>query len=147
MNGGAIKPVEKVTKKKHEMLNTFKAMFSSKRMIVRMFILCYIWATNAFVYYGLSLNSTSLSGNKYLNFALVCLIEIPGYSLAWVAMNKIGRRMSLAGSLFLCGVTCIAGAFVTDGKLNLYVESFLLFNNILFCNAKVYNGGKFIMYR
>lgn len=113
---GAIKPVEKITKKKHEMLNTFKAMFSSRRMIVRMFILCYIWATNAFVYYGLSLNSTSLSGNKYLNFALVCLIEIPGYSLAWVAMNKIGRRMSLAGSLFLCGVTCIAGAFVTEGK-------------------------------
>lgn len=31
-------------------------------------------------------------------------------------MNKIGRRISLAGSLFLCGITCIAGAFVTDGK-------------------------------
>lgn len=41
-------------------------------------------AVNAIVFYGLSLNSTNLSGNKYLNFALVCLIEIPGYSLAWV---------------------------------------------------------------
>ncbi len=35
-------------------------------------------ATNAFVFYGLSLNSQNLSGNKYLNFILVCLIEIPG---------------------------------------------------------------------
>lgn len=41
-------------------------------------------AVNATVFYGLSLNSTNLSGNKYINFALVCLVEIPGYTLAWV---------------------------------------------------------------
>lgn len=74
-------------------------------------------ATNAFVFYGLSLNSTNLSGNKYLNFILVCLVEIPGLSLAWIGMNKIGRRWSLAGSLFLCAVTCAAGGFVVAGKI------------------------------
>lgn len=46
----------------------------------------------------------------------MCLVEIPGLSLAWVAMNKIGRRWSLAGSLLLCAITCAAGAFVTVGK-------------------------------
>lgn len=90
-----------------------------------MFILFYNWAANAFVYYGLSLNATNLSGNKYLNFALVCLIEIPGYSLAWILMNKMGRRWSLAGSLLLCAITCIAGAFVPDGLTWALITLFL----------------------
>jgi hypothetical protein len=76
-------------------------------------------AANAFVYYGLSVNSTSLGGNKYLNFALVCLVEIPGYTLAWVAMNRLGRRWSLAGSLLLCSVTCMAAVFVPQGIVKL----------------------------
>ncbi|GFG40420.1 hypothetical protein Cfor_01589 [Coptotermes formosanus] len=67
---------------------------------------------NAFVYYGMSVNSTSLGGNKYLNFALVCLVEIPGYTLAWIAMNRFGRRRTLCGSLLLCTATCVAAVFV-----------------------------------
>lgn len=73
-------------------------------------------ATNAFVYYGLSLNSTSMVGNKYVNFALVCLIEIPGYTLAWLSIQYLGRRLSLVASLFLCGITCIASVFVPPGN-------------------------------
>lgn len=95
---------------------TFKTLFGSRILVVRCFILFYIWATNAFVFYGLSLNSTNLSGNKYVNFILVCLVEIPGLSLAWMAMNKIGRRWSLAGSFLVCAFTCILGAIVTVGK-------------------------------
>lgn len=68
------------------------------------------------MFYGLSLNSTNLNGNKYLNFILVCLVEIPGLSLAWIAMNKIGRRWSLGGSLLICAVMCVAGSFVTIGE-------------------------------
>ena len=70
---------------------------------------------NAFVYYGMSVNSTSLGGNKYFNFALVCLVEIPGYTLAWIAMNRLGRRWSLCGSLLLCTATCVAAVFVPAG--------------------------------
>lgn len=116
------------------MWRTFKELLSSNILLLRGLILFLIWATNAFVFYGLSLNATSLSGNKYVNFILVCLIgkhmrsytqhtlddwercirgafcdnlphcglissEIPGYSLSWWSMNKIGRRWSLGGSL------------------------------------------------
>jgi hypothetical protein len=72
---------------------------------------------NAFVYYGMSVNSTSLGGNKYLNFALVCLVEIPGYTLAWIAMNRFGRRRTLCGSLLLCTATCVAAVFVPQGAV------------------------------
>lgn len=36
------------------------------------------WFTNVLVYYGLSLNSVLLSGDKYMNFILVSAVEIPG---------------------------------------------------------------------
>jgi len=65
----------------------------------------------------MSVNSTSLGGNKYLNFALVCLVEIPGYTLAWIAMKRLGRRWSLCGSLLLCTATCVGAVFVPEGDV------------------------------
>lgn len=67
------------------MLHAIKLAIKSRVLIVRFVIIVYNWITNAFVYYGLSLNSVSLSGNKYLNYTLVCLIEIPGYTISWVS--------------------------------------------------------------
>uniref|UniRef100_A0A336KAG2 CSON004020 protein n=1 Tax=Culicoides sonorensis TaxID=179676 RepID=A0A336KAG2_CULSO len=116
----------KTQKVKPDMWEMIKEVFRSKVMIVRGLILFYNWATCAFVFYGLSLNSVNLIGNKYLNFTLVSLIEIPGYSMAWYAMNKIGRRLSLSGSLFLCGITCIGGAFVSEEAAWLTIILFLI---------------------
>lgn len=98
------------------MWRTFKEVLSSRVLVMRSIVLFVLWATNAFVFYGLSLNATSLSGNKYVNFILVCLVEIPGYTLSWIALNKIGRRWALAGSYLLCAFTCAAGGFVPQGK-------------------------------
>lgn len=112
-------------KLKYEVWNNVKQMLRSRKMILRCVFLFYIWATNAFVFYGLSLNSQNLSGNKYLNFILVCLIEIPGLTLAWIAMNKLGRRISLSGSLLICGVTCVCGGFVTPDLHWLLILLFL----------------------
>ncbi|GLV48574.1 uncharacterized protein CBL_06013 [Carabus blaptoides fortunei] len=111
---------DKITKEEtqpsaSDMLPIVKTMLKSRKILLRFMIVLFIWATNAFVYYGLSLNSTSMIGNKYLNFALVCLIEIPGYSLAWVCIQYFGRRLSLVGSLFLCGCTCIGSVLVPQG--------------------------------
>ncbi|CAD7011334.1 unnamed protein product [Ceratitis capitata] len=101
-------------------------IFKSKTLLLRYAIMMYIWAINAVVFYGLSLNSTNLSGNKYLNFVLVCLIEIPGYTLAWISLRKFGRRCALSGSLFLCAVTCVAGGYITKGSTGAIVTLFLI---------------------
>lgn len=61
-----------------------------------------------------------MSGNKYLNFGLMCLVEIPGYTLAWVSIKYLGRRTSQIGSFLICGVTCIAAGFIPQGKIYLY---------------------------
>ncbi|KAH8418564.1 hypothetical protein KR222_002216, partial [Zaprionus bogoriensis] len=106
--------------------SSVKQVFASRLLVVRYTILLYIWAVNAIVFYGLSLNSTNLSGNKYLNFALVCLIEIPGYSLAWLCLRKLGRRLALSGSLLLCAVTCAASGYITTGANWLIITLFLI---------------------
>lgn len=76
------------------MLHAIKLALKSRVLVVRFVIIVYNWITNAFVYYGLSLNSTSLSGNKYLNYTLVCLIEIPGYTISWVSENSMCHLIS-----------------------------------------------------
>lgn len=96
----------------------------SRVLVGRMLIMFYAWAATAFVYYGLSVNSTSLSGDKYLNFALVCLVEIPGYTLALIALPRLGRRVSLVSSLLICTLTCGAAAWTPT---SLYWTAILLF--------------------
>ena len=58
---------------KGEIKQAILAMITSKTMLIRIVILLYNFAINALVYFGLSLNSVSLSGNKYFNFILVSL--------------------------------------------------------------------------
>ncbi|XP_037929113.1 organic cation transporter protein-like isoform X2 [Teleopsis dalmanni] len=111
---------------KNEIWSAVKQVFKSKTLLIRYTIMLYIWAINAVVFYGLSLNSTNLSGNKYINFALVCLVEIPGYSLAWISLRRFGRRLSLTGSLFLCAVTCVAGGYITKGTTWAIITLFLI---------------------
>lgn len=53
--------------------------------------------------------------NNFRNFT----VEIPGYTLSWIAMNRIGRRWALAGSLLLSALTCVAGGFANHGNMKL----------------------------
>lgn len=108
---------ENLTKFKREpqILPMIKKMMKSRKLIVRFVIVFYIWAVNAFIFYGLSINATSIGGDKYLNFALVSLIEIPGITLAWICIQKLGRRLSLVGSHLICGITCCLTVFVPPG--------------------------------
>lgn len=99
---------------KREIWTTFKALLKSRIMVIRALVLFYNWSANAFVYYGLSLSSVNLSGNKYFNFILVALIAIPGYATAQYTMNKVGRKPSMSAFMMLCGIMCCVGAFL-DG--------------------------------
>lgn len=72
--------------------------------------------THTFVFYGLSLNSVSIAGNRYLNFILVSFIEIPAYFIAWRSIERIGRRLTVCLALLLSGISCTAFSFVEPGK-------------------------------
>lgn len=93
---------------KGEIWIAVKGMLCTRVMMLRILILLYNFAINALVYFGLSLNSVSLSGSKYFNFILVSLVEIPGYYVGLVAIEKFGRVAGFVASMILCGLTCAA---------------------------------------
>ena len=76
-------------------------VMKSRVLLVRFANSCFCWMTVTMVYYGLSLNATNLAGNPYANFILVSLVEIPGYSLSYYTMEKMGRKKSTALSLLI----------------------------------------------
>lgn len=103
MDGKSTEP----TSGKNEIWAALKGMLCNNVMILRILILLYNFAINALVYFGLSLNSVSLSGNQYFNFVLVSLVEIPGYYLGLVIIDKYGRIPGFISSMILCGLTCM----------------------------------------
>lgn len=88
------------------------------------------WFTHTLVALGLSLNSVNLGGNKYNNFMLNGLVQVPGLILPLFIMNTIGRRFSLFGSMLVCAL-CM-GATILFGKSNIITIIFCLayFNKI-----------------
>ena len=73
----------------------------------RLLIVFFCWFVITMIYYGLSMNASSLAGDVYVNFALLSLCEIPGYSLSYVGMNWLGRKTSLSSSLLVGGLACL----------------------------------------
>lgn len=110
---------------------TILDIFKTPLLCVRMFSMFFIWIVTTLVYYGISLNASSLSSSDtsygpYLNFILVALVEVPGYTLAWLGMCKWGRRGSLASSLILAGIFCAGSGFAEEtGKVSVLIPALL----------------------
>lgn len=85
--------------------------FTSPRFMMRLVILCYNWLVSAMVYYGLSLNSGNLAGNIYINFELMALVEIFGYVICLLGLNRIGRRNLHIPSMLVGGGACLSTIF------------------------------------
>uniref|UniRef100_A0A182QUL1 Major facilitator superfamily (MFS) profile domain-containing protein n=1 Tax=Anopheles farauti TaxID=69004 RepID=A0A182QUL1_9DIPT len=88
--------------------------FSNPGLVLRVINCSFCWLTNTMVYFGLSLNSVSLSGDKYLNFILVSLIELPGFFLMQLILDRFGRKKTLFTTLVLSGLFCIISVFTAD---------------------------------
>lgn len=102
------------------------AAFKSRKLVIRLIVCSFCWLTNTFVYYGLNLSAVSLDGNKYYNFILSNVIEIPAHILALLLVNKIGRRWSMCGSLILAGFSCIAIEMVPTDEDNVRFFLYLI---------------------
>lgn len=88
-------------------------LFRSRRLCSRTVIMYYLWFTNSFVYYGLTLNSGSLiPGDLYINFVIGGALEIVAYILTILALLFLGRRWSLSGTMVLGGVSLLLTAVV-----------------------------------
>ncbi|XP_072034282.1 organic cation transporter protein-like [Amphiura filiformis] len=91
---------------------TFLDLFKTPNLCKNSVVMFYAWLVNSMVYYGLSLYSSSLAGNKYLNFFLIGLVEIPAYIVIAFTMIWWGRRPSMSVFLLGAGIGCIVTALM-----------------------------------
>lgn len=67
------------------------------------------------VYYGLTLNAANLDTNIYLSVTVNSVSELPAFTIAAFLIGRFGRRRLTAGTMWLSGAFCVAGAAADGG--------------------------------
>ncbi|XP_062868189.1 solute carrier family 22 member 4 [Trichomycterus rosablanca] len=70
-------------------------------------LLCLVWTTLSIGYFALSLNTSNLHGNSYLNCFLSAAVEVPAYIISWFMFCYWPRRLCLFSTLSLGGVVLL----------------------------------------
>ncbi|XP_038050999.1 organic cation transporter protein-like [Patiria miniata] len=93
---------------------TLLDVLRTRRVLLNICIVYFAWYVSAVTYYGASLNSSNLAGNKYTNFLFLGLAEIPGYAIIHFTMTWWGRRPSLCLFFLVSGAASIVTAFLPE---------------------------------
>lgn len=94
--------------KKSQLSKAIRSSIIRKRLVICSFL----WMTCSLVYYGLTINSVSLSSNKYVSFMLVTLVEIPAYIVVIIVLDKYGRKKTLITNYITCATMSLLFAFL-----------------------------------
>ncbi|XP_028027419.1 organic cation transporter protein-like [Bombyx mandarina] len=103
-----LKPQNQTGDKKSQMYKAIRSGIIWKRVAICSFL----WMTCSLVYYGFSINSVSLSSNRYVSFMLVTLVEIPAYIVVVIVLDKYGRKKTLLTTYLTCTVMSLLFAFL-----------------------------------
>ncbi|XP_047531439.1 organic cation transporter protein-like [Vanessa atalanta] len=101
-------------------------VFRHKPILIRVIVSPIWWITSTLIYYGLSINSVHMVGNRYLNFVLVSAVEIPGYWTSMFLMGKVGRKPVLIGAYWVCALCQIGYVFMPDGLYGVSLTIYLI---------------------
>ena len=127
--------IENTEKKKEQHEGeTLMDVYKSKQLMMRIVSCCFCWCVNAFVSYGLTLNSVDLAGSKYMNFMMINLVEIPAYFVTYFLTINMGRRLPLCGSMLLSGFACLATLFISIDSGFLKLLLFLIGKSAITCS-------------
>ncbi|KAL4659724.1 solute carrier family 22 member 5-like [Arapaima gigas] len=66
-------------------------------------ILFLVWWTLSMGYFGLSLNTSRLHGDPYVNCFISAAIEVPAYVVSWLSLQYLPRRLCCSVSIMLGG--------------------------------------------
>lgn len=67
------------------------------------------------VFYGLSLNTSNMRGNAYLNSFFSAAIDIVAAVAIWLLINRVSRPTILPSTLLLCSITLLIIKLVPEG--------------------------------
>ena len=83
-------------------IDLFRDAASRKASVVMGFT----WVTMAFVYYGISFGVQALSGDFYINFLILSVMEVPGVVVVVPVMIFLSRRWGTFVLLFGVSLAC-----------------------------------------
>lgn len=90
--------------------------FHSK-IVVKRFLICIIWWMSCtFICFGLMVNVVSLAGNKYINFALMSMADIPASFAMVYTLKRFKRKKPLFSSFVGAGILCLVQPLVPKSK-------------------------------
>ncbi|KAJ0183568.1 hypothetical protein K1T71_001544 [Dendrolimus kikuchii] len=116
LDEATIKRLSELTTRQEEQKQTgnpWLRLLKSKVLMARFGVCSWCWIAVSFVYYGLTINSVSLSGDKYVNFALNMSMEIVASLLLMMALERFGRKWSIFLAFTVCGVACVVPYFIS----------------------------------
>ncbi|KAJ8266834.1 hypothetical protein GJAV_G00135200, partial [Gymnothorax javanicus] len=90
-----IQPLQVKKLKQHNICALLKS--NNIRWITIM--LCSVWMIISVGYFALSLNTSNLSGDRFLNFFFSAVVEVPAYILSWPLFRFCSRRLCLFATL------------------------------------------------
>ena len=67
-------------------------------------------------YFGLSLNTSRLYGDPYVNCFISAAIEVPAYLISWLSVHFLPRRLSCVVSMTLAGAALYSVQIAPAGK-------------------------------
>ncbi|XP_048514701.1 solute carrier family 22 member 21-like isoform X2 [Athalia rosae] len=129
-NLGEKKNETKTKRSKLAVTTPVREVLKNRKLLTRLVVCAFCWIANVFVYYGLSLHSVAVSGDKFINFIFVSLVEIPAQLFSWILVEHVGRKPTLTGSFFLGGLFCILTPFVPE---DLWYVPLIVFLGGKFC--------------
>lgn len=77
-------------------------LFQRWRLAKNTLLVTISWIMNGVIYYAITLNASNLSGNQFLNFFILAMIEVPAGYLGSVLCDKVGRRWTQVAVFVLC---------------------------------------------
>ncbi|XP_075972464.1 organic cation transporter protein-like [Anticarsia gemmatalis] len=102
-----------------------KMTVTSRTLLLRFLACACAWITATFNKYGLLINSVSLEGNKYLNYALTSFADLPASILLTFMLIQFKRKKPLIFSFLMTGSFCIVQSFIPKGHPIISTSLFL----------------------
>ena len=87
--------------------NTVKDIFKYSKFRLYVIIMALNWFATALVYDGLTYMNNYIGDNIYVNWILMNIIELPAQFVCYIVVSRFGRRLTVAVTLVLSGVTLL----------------------------------------
>ncbi|CAH0719752.1 unnamed protein product, partial [Brenthis ino] len=109
--GGDKVKAEEIGQSSPETLSVLSVL-RSKTILIRMAIMAACFFCSMFVFTGAVINSTSISGNKYINYSVMMLVAVPTRIVTALTLTRFGRKAPICIAYCLCAFFFMASAFV-----------------------------------